>query len=59
MGRQRPRLVALLLTDAETVLALRKTVDSGRFSAVGVIGPYPLHSEVNFEVGPLSRKRRR
>ncbi|HEX6760821.1 MAG TPA: PhzF family phenazine biosynthesis protein [Propionibacteriaceae bacterium] len=46
-----PGWVALLLTDAETVLALKpKAVDSGRFSAVGVIGPYPLHSEVNFEV---------
>ena len=46
-----PGWVALLLTDAETVLTLKpKAVDSGRFSAVGVIGPYPLHSEVNFEV---------
>jgi PhzF family phenazine biosynthesis protein len=46
-----PGWVALLLTDAETVLALHpKTVDSGRFSAVGVIGPYPPHSEVDFEV---------
>jgi PhzF family phenazine biosynthesis protein len=43
--------VALLLADAETVLALHpKAVDSGRFSAVGVIGPYPPHSEVDFEV---------
>jgi PhzF family phenazine biosynthesis protein len=46
-----PGWVALLLTDAETVLALHpKPTDSGRFSAVGVIGPYPPHSEVNFEV---------
>ena len=46
-----PGWVALLLTDAETVLALRpKAVDSGRFSAVGVVGPYPPHSEVDFEV---------
>jgi PhzF family phenazine biosynthesis protein len=46
-----PGWVALLLTDAETVLALKpKAVDSGRLSAVGVIGPYPPHSEVNFEV---------
>jgi PhzF family phenazine biosynthesis protein len=46
-----PGWVALLLTDAETVLALHpKTVDSGRFSAIGVIGPYPPHSEVDFEV---------
>jgi PhzF family phenazine biosynthesis protein len=46
-----PGWVALLLTDAETVLALRpKAVDSGRRSAVGVVGPYPPHSEVDFEV---------
>jgi PhzF family phenazine biosynthesis protein len=46
-----PGWVALLLTDAETVLALNpKPVDSGRFSAVGVIGPYPPHAEVDFEV---------
>jgi len=46
-----PGWVALLLNDAETVLALRpKAVDSGRFSAVGVVGPYPPHSEVDFEV---------
>jgi PhzF family phenazine biosynthesis protein len=46
-----PGWVALLLADAETVLALNpKPVDSGRFSAVGVVGPYPPHSEVDFEV---------
>jgi PhzF family phenazine biosynthesis protein len=46
-----PGWVALLLSDAETVLALNpKAVDSGRFSAVGVIGPHPPHSEVDFEV---------
>jgi PhzF family phenazine biosynthesis protein len=46
-----PGWVALLLTDAETVLALHpKSVDSGRLSAVGVIGPYPPYSEVDFEV---------
>lgn len=46
-----PGWVALLLTDAETVLALRpKAVDSSRFSAVGVIGPYPPGSEADFEV---------
>jgi PhzF family phenazine biosynthesis protein len=46
-----PGWVALLLADAETVLALRpRTVDAGRFSAVGVIGPYPRGSEVDFEV---------
>jgi PhzF family phenazine biosynthesis protein len=46
-----PRWVAVLLTDAETVLALNpKAVDSDRFNAVGVIGPHPPHSEVDFEV---------
>ena len=46
-----PGWVALLLTDAQTVLALKpKAVDSGRFSAVGVIGPHPPHSAVDFEV---------
>jgi len=46
-----PGWVALLLTDAEIVLALNpKAVDSDRFSAVGVMGPYPPHSEVDFEV---------
>jgi PhzF family phenazine biosynthesis protein len=46
-----PGWVALLLADAETVLALRpRAVDAGRFSAVGVIGPYPPGSEVDFEV---------
>ena len=46
-----PGWVALLLSDAETVLALNpKAVDSGRFSAVGVIEPHPPHSEVDFEV---------
>jgi len=46
-----PGWVALLLTNAETVLALQpKAVTSGRLSAVGVIGPYPPGSEVNFEV---------
>jgi PhzF family phenazine biosynthesis protein len=46
-----PGWVALLLADADTVLALRpKAVDSGRIDAVGVIGPYPPNSEVDFEV---------
>jgi PhzF family phenazine biosynthesis protein len=46
-----PGWVAVLLTDAETVLALNpKAVDSDRFNAVGVIGPHPPHSEVDFEV---------
>ena len=44
-----PGWVALLLADAEAVLALQpKTPAAGRFD-VGVIGPYP-HSEVDFEV---------
>jgi PhzF family phenazine biosynthesis protein len=46
-----PGWVALLLSDAKTVLALHpKPVESGRLSAVGVIGPYPPGSEVGFEV---------
>jgi PhzF family phenazine biosynthesis protein len=46
-----PGWVALLLTDAETVLALHpRAVGADRFSAVGVIGPYPPSSEVDFEV---------
>jgi PhzF family phenazine biosynthesis protein len=46
-----PGWVALLLTDAESVLALHpKAAESGRLSAVGVIGPYPPNSEVDFEV---------
>ena len=46
-----PGWVALLLADADTVLTLRpRAMDAGRFSAVGVIGPYPRGSEVDFEV---------
>ena len=46
-----PGWVALLLADADTVLALRpRAADAGQFSAVGVIGPYPPGSEVDFEV---------
>jgi PhzF family phenazine biosynthesis protein len=46
-----PGWVALLLTDAEAVLALRPKVDqAGRFDAVGVIGAHPPGSEVDFEV---------
>jgi PhzF family phenazine biosynthesis protein len=46
-----PGWVALLLADAEAVLALQpKTPAAGRFDAIGVIGPYPPHSEVDFEV---------
>ena len=46
-----PGWVALLLVDADTVLALHpKAGGAGRFSAVGVIGPHPPGSEVDFEV---------
>jgi PhzF family phenazine biosynthesis protein len=46
-----PGWVALLLSDAEAVLALRpRAAGAGRFSDVGVIGPYPPRSEVDFEV---------
>jgi PhzF family phenazine biosynthesis protein len=43
--------VALLLADAGAVLALDpKAVDADRFDSIGVIGPYPPRSEVDFEV---------
>jgi PhzF family phenazine biosynthesis protein len=46
-----PGWVALLLRDAETVLALQpKPVSVGRFDSIGVIGPHPPHAEVDFEV---------
>ena len=46
-----PGWVALLLVDAETVLSLHPTAaDAGRFTDVGVIGPYPPGSDVDFEV---------
>ena len=46
-----PGWVALLLPDAEAVLALRpKVVEGGRFDSIGVIGPYPSNAEVDFEV---------
>jgi PhzF family phenazine biosynthesis protein len=46
-----PGWVALLLADAETVLGLQPNpADAGRFDAVGVIGPHPSGSEVDFEV---------
>jgi PhzF family phenazine biosynthesis protein len=56
-----PGWVALLLADAETVLVLDpKFATVGRFPAVGVIGPYPATSEVDFEVrafAPLEGQR--
>lgn len=46
-----PGWVALLLTDAEAVLALQPKADQvSRFDAVGVIGAHPPGSEVDFEV---------
>jgi PhzF family phenazine biosynthesis protein len=46
-----PGWVALLLPDAEAVLALRpKAVAGGRFDSIGVIGPHPPNAEVDFEV---------
>ena len=46
-----PGWVALLLSDAEAVLALRpRAAEAGRFSDVGMIGPFPPGSEVDFEV---------
>ena len=45
-----PGWVGLLLDSAERVLALRPKADFGRFGAVGVIGPYPPDSDVDFEV---------
>jgi PhzF family phenazine biosynthesis protein len=46
-----PGWVALLLADAEAVLALHPQAgDGGRFDSIGVIGPYPSGSEVDFEV---------
>jgi PhzF family phenazine biosynthesis protein len=46
-----PGWVAVLLSDAETALELRPNfADTSRFDAIGVIGPYPAKSEVDFEV---------
>jgi PhzF family phenazine biosynthesis protein len=46
-----PGWVALLLANADTVLALHpKLGGSGRFASVGVIGPHPPQSQVDFEV---------
>jgi PhzF family phenazine biosynthesis protein len=46
-----PGWVALLLADAETVLALDPNPSlAGRFQAVGVIGPHSAESEIDFEV---------
>jgi PhzF family phenazine biosynthesis protein len=55
-----PGWVALLLADAETVLALQPKADAGRFDAIGVIGPYPPGSATDFEVrafAPLEGQR--
>jgi PhzF family phenazine biosynthesis protein len=46
-----PGWVALLLANAETVLSLEPNpAAADRFDAVGVIGPHPEGSEVDFEV---------
>ena len=46
-----PGWVGLLLTDAEAVLGLHPKADyAGQFKSIGVIGPYPPQSEVDFEV---------
>ena len=56
-----PGWVALLLSDAEMVLTLQpNAADAGRFDAIGVIGPHPPGSEVDFEVrafAPLEGQR--
>jgi PhzF family phenazine biosynthesis protein len=44
-----PGWVVLLLSDAEAVLSMDPKTP-GRFDAIGVIGPYPADSEVDFEV---------
>jgi len=50
-----PGWVALLLTDAETVLALQPPRAAiGEFAKFGVIGPYPVGSDAAFEVRGLT-----
>lgn len=57
MCRQRAGWVALLLTDAETVLALElPRAAIGEFAKIGVIGPYPAGSDAAFEVRGLTSK---
>jgi len=52
-----PGWVALLLTDADTVLALEPPkVAIGRFSKIGVIGPHRAGSDVAFEVRGLTSR---
>jgi PhzF family phenazine biosynthesis protein len=46
-----PGWVVLLVTDASTVLAIEPDFAAfGKFTSVGVIGPYPAGSDVDFEV---------
>jgi PhzF family phenazine biosynthesis protein len=46
-----PGWLVLLLTDADAVLAIEPDFAAfGSFTSVGVIGPYPAGSEVDFEV---------
>jgi PhzF family phenazine biosynthesis protein len=52
-----PGWVALLLTDADTVLALQPPRAAiGEFAKIGVIGPYPAGSDAAFEVRGLTSK---
>jgi len=52
-----PGWVALLLTDAETVLALEPPRAAiGEFAKIGVIGPHPAGSDAAFEVRGLTSK---
>lgn len=52
-----PGWVALLLTDAETVLALEPPRAAiGEFTKIGVIGPHPVGSDAAFEVRGLTSK---
>ncbi len=52
-----PGWVALLLTDAETVLALQPPRAAiGEFAKIGVIGPYPAGSDAAFDVRGLTSK---
>lgn len=52
-----PGWVALLLTDAETVLALQPPRAAvGKFTKIGVIGPYPAGYDDAFEVRGLTSK---
>lgn len=52
-----PGWVALLLTDADTVLALEPPRAAiGKFSKIGLVGPYGIGSDAAFEVRGLTSK---